>query len=429
MMRRPRAIDYLTINVYWLALSYLSNSMGVLIQPVLVAALVPEAVKGTALGVMNALGLVVAIVIQPMMGAISDRSTTRWGRRRPYILLGTSLDLVFLTLIGLAGSYWLLFAGVLLLQFASNTAHGPLQGLIPDLVPEERRGRAVGVKQVLEIVGMIAGYLVSGYFLARGQTWLALGIIMAVLALAALFTVSLVREEPSKAVPTEPLLSHLLRIFNIDLKRYPDFAWWVLSRLFILLGMNLVRNYAVYYLGYLRGLSEAEAAGWASVLMGVIAVGIAIVSYPAGRLTDRVGRKPLNILSGMLGAFGAFLFLFAKGQTLFLVAGLEVIDLLAYGAVIGLSAGIFLSANWVWAIDLVPQDEAGRYLGVSNLATAGAGVVAGLVGGPLIDLFNGLRPGLGYTAVYLTAVLTFIMGTALLFKVRETREAAFAVAG
>jgi len=351
--------------------------MGVLIQPVLVAALVPEVVKGTALGVMNALGLVVAIVIQPMMGAISDRSTVRWGRRRPYILLGTSLDLVFLTLIGLAGNYWLLFAGVLLLQFASNTAHGPLQGLIPDLVSEERRGRAVGVKQVLEIVGMIAGYLVSGYFLARGQTWLALGSIMAVLALAVLLTVSLVREEPCKEVPTEPLLGYLLRIFNIDIRRHPDFAWWVISRLFILLGMNLVRNYAVYYLGYLRGLSEAEAAGLASVLMAVIAVGIAIVSYPAGHLTDRVGRKPLNILSGMLGAFGAFLFLFAKGQPLFLVAGLEVIDLLAYGAV----------------------------------------------------LFNALRPGLGYTALYLTAVFTFIVGTALLVKVRETRETPFAVVG
>jgi len=408
-MRRPRAIHYLTINIYWFALSYLANSMGVLIQPVLVAALVPEAVKGTALGVMNALGLVVAIVIQPMMGAISDRSTARWGRRRPYILLGTSLDLVFLTLIGLAGNYWLLFAGVLLLQFASNTAHGPLQGLIPDLVPERRRGRAVGVKQLLEILGMIAGYLVSGYFLAQGETWLALGGIMALLALAALFTVSLVREEPSKEVPTEPLLGHLLRIFNIDIRRHPDFVWWVVSRLFILLGMNLVRNYAVYYLGYLRGLSEAEAAGSASVLMGVIAVGIAIVSYPAGR--------------------GSILFLFAKGQTLFLVAGLEVIDLLAYGTVIGLSAGIFLSANWVWAIDLVPEGEAGRYLGVSNLATAGAGVVAGFGGGPLIDIFNALRPGLGYTVLYLIAVLTFIVGTALLVKVRETREAAFAVAG
>lgn len=428
-MRRLRAIDYLTINLYWFALSFLANSMGVLIQPVLVAALVPEEVKGTALGVMNALGLVVAIVIQPMMGAVSDRSTARWGRRRPYILLGTSLDLVFLTLIGLAGNYWLLFAGVLLLQFASNTAHGPLQGLIPDLVPEERRGRVVGVKQLLEIIGMIAGYLVSGYFLAQGQTWLALGSIMAILALAALLTVSLVREEPLKEAPTEPLLGHLLRTFNIDIRRYPDFAWWVVSRLFILLGMNLVRNYAIYYFGHLRGLSEAEAAGWASVLMAVIAVGIAIISYPAGHLTDRVGRKPLNIISGILGAFGAFLFVFAKGETLFLVAGLEVIDLLAYGAVIGLAAGIFLSANWVWAIDLVPQEEAGRYLGISNLATAGAGVVAGFVGGPLIDIFNALRPGLGYTALYLAAVLTFIVGTAFLVKVRETRGVAFAVAG
>ncbi len=425
-MRRLRPLDYLHINLYWFALTYFSQSMGTLIQPVLVAGLVSETIKGTALGVMNALGLVVAIIVQPVMGAVSDRSTSRWGRRRPYILLGTGLDLLFLTMIGLAGNYWLLFAGVLLVQFASNTAHGPLQGLIPDLVPPEKRGKAVGVKQVLEILGMMAGYLVSGYFLAQGQTWLALGSIMALLALAALFTVSLVREEPSKEVPS---VTHLLGIFNIDIRRHPDFAWWVVSRLFIVLGMNMVRNYVDYYFVYLRGLSEAEAAGWASVLMGVIAVGIAIVSYPAGRLTDRVGRKPLNILSGTLAGFGAFLFLFAKGRTLFLVGGLEVVDLLAYGTVIGLSAGIFLSANWAWAIDLVPQDEAGRYLGVSNLATAGAGVVAGFGGGPLIDIFNALRPGLGYTALYVAAVLSFAVGTALLVKVREPREAGFAGAG
>ena len=420
-MRKMHPLDYLNINLYWVALSYFANSMGTLIQPVLVAGLVSEAVKGTALGVMNALGLVVAIIVQPVVGAVSDRSTSRWGRRRPYMLLGTGLDLAFLIMIGLAGNYWVLFAGVLLVQFASNTAHGPLQGLIPDLVPEEKRGKVVGVKQVLEILGMVGGYMATGYLLAQGETWLAIGVIMALLVLMVFLTTFLVHEEPLKEAPAEPIWGYLLRTFKVDVRQYPDFAWWVVSRLFILLGMNLVRNYAVYYLGYLRGLTEAEAAGWAGSLMAVIAVGIVLVSYPAGHLTDRLGRKPLNLLSGLLGAFGAFLFLFATGRTIATVAGMEVIDILGYGAVVGLSAGVFLSANWVWATDLVPRDEAGRYLGLSNLATAGAGVIAGFGGGPLIDIFNARRPGSGYTALYSAAVLSFLVGTALLLKVRETR--------
>jgi Na+/melibiose symporter-like transporter len=410
------------------------NSLGPLILPVLIPPLVGEGFKGTALGVLSSVSLIVAIVVQPLAGAISDRSTFRWGRRRPYILTGTLFDLVFLTGIILSGSYWLLFASYLLLQVSSNVAHGPLQGLIPDLVPEEKRGAASGVKQLLEIGGVIITSLATGRLLGQGQSGLALGSIMALLVVSMLLTVVGVRETPLSSSEFRPfaLLQGKVSSFEVRnpfswrkrvspapeaglralfrvLFASADFFWWLVSRLFILLGVNLVRNFAQYFIADVLRLPNPPAA--AGDLLAVLAVAILFIVYPAGLLSDRFGRKPLNVFSGLLGALGAFLLLFAHSYN----------DLLLYGGIIGLSIGTFLSVNWAWATDLIPAAEAGRYLGISNLATAGAGVLAGL-GGPLLDFFNARQPGQGYTVLFLAAALSYLLGTALLLKVRESRK-------
>ena len=90
------------------------------------------------------------------------------------------------------------------------------------------------------------------------------------------------------------------------------------------------------------------------------------------------------------------------------------------GALIGVSIGIFLSVNWAWATDLIPADEGGRFLGISNLATAGSGVLAG-VGGFMLDAFNAQSHNLGYTALYLTATICYLLGTAVAVAVKDTR--------
>jgi Na+/melibiose symporter-like transporter len=130
-MRKLKWWDYITINIYWLGLNIASGSLTPIILPFLVAKFVPPEVKGTYLAYVRVAGLAVAMMIQPMAGLLSDRNTSRWGKRRPFIFVGTVLDLVFLTIIALAKDYWTLFAGILLLQFSSNIAHGALQGPNP----------------------------------------------------------------------------------------------------------------------------------------------------------------------------------------------------------------------------------------------------------------------------------------------------------
>jgi Na+/melibiose symporter-like transporter len=411
-LKRFRPADYVSISVYWFGLSYLWNSLHPIVLPTVVPLLAPANLKGSALGIMTSLGLLLAVVVQPAAGAVSDRTSSRWGRRKPFIFLGTLFDLVFLVGIALAGNYWLLLTFYLLLQLSSNTAQGPYQGLIPDLVPEGRRGAASGAKQVAEILGIIVTAKVTAHFVGQGQVPVAVGTIAAFLLITMIITLLAIREQP--AWEASPTVASERRPRTIN----PDYLWLLVSRLLVLLGMNLVRNFALYFMDDVLHMPNAAAA--TGNLLAIIALCILAITYPAGHLSDRVGRKRMNVFAALLGAVGAFLLLSARGQVLLSFMGLEFTDVLLYGSIIGLSAGIYLSSNWAWATDLIPKDEAAGYLGITNLATAGAGVLAGL-GGPLMDLFNARQPGLGYTALYSAAGLAYLLGALVLLAIREKR--------
>src|SRR5512143_3155516 len=148
-MKRLHWYDYITINLFWLGLNIRNTALGSIFMPYLVAIFAPEAIKNTALGAMRSAGLVIAMLVQPAAGMLSDRSTSRFGRRRPYILVGAIFDCLFLAAIALSWNYLALLVSILLIQFSSNVSHGPLQGLIPDLVPEGERGRASAGTTVL----------------------------------------------------------------------------------------------------------------------------------------------------------------------------------------------------------------------------------------------------------------------------------------
>ena len=151
-----RPYDYIKITIFGFALSALWSSLHTIIMPLRLLDFVPEALKNTYLDLLILTGLILGMAVQPIAGAISDRSDFGWGRRRPYILLGTILAMLFLPGIGLAGSYAAIFIIYCLLQVSSNTAQGPFQGFIPDLVPEGKRGLASGVRSLLNIVGGVA---------------------------------------------------------------------------------------------------------------------------------------------------------------------------------------------------------------------------------------------------------------------------------
>ena len=153
---RFRPLDYDKITIFGFGVSALWSCLHTIILPMRILDFVPEALKNTYLDLLILTGLFLAMAAQPIAGAISDRSGFSWGRRRPYILLGAILMLLFLPGIGFFGSYAAIFIIYCLLQVSSNMAQGPFQGFIPELVSQEKRGLASGVRSFLNLLGGIA---------------------------------------------------------------------------------------------------------------------------------------------------------------------------------------------------------------------------------------------------------------------------------
>ena len=403
-------LDYLKITVLGFALSGLAGSMNSIILPVRLLDFLEESQKNSYLGLITFAGLVLAMITQPVIGAVSDRCRINWGRRRPYILAGVILVLLFLPGIALAGSLPLFFFVYCVLQVSSNTAQAPYQAFIPELVPPDKRGRASGVKNVVEILGGIAlmrlaAYLMGQYeeFASVSWLWITQGVLAAVFLVTGLFTLLKVKEKPVSESPTST--SSLFKSFKIDLK-HRDFGWFLASRSVLGIPGVILQIFTLYYLmDYIGIENPTEVAG---DLMVVVGLSILAMVYPAGWLTDRIGRRPVVISSGLVGALGIVCLYFSHSY----------VPLLLSGAVIGMANGIMLSSTWALATDLTARGEEGRYLGVTNIALAGGSALARLVG-PVIDFFNNIESGLGYQIMLLVCFTGFIAGVLLILKVKK----------
>lgn len=477
-MKRLRWHDYLTLNLFWFGLNIRNTALGSIFMPYLVGLFAPEAIKNSALGGMRAAGLVIAMLVQPAAGLLSDRSTSRFGRRRPYILIGALLDLVFLTAIALSWDYWSLLVAVLLIQFSSNISHGPLQGLIPDLVPDDERGRASAIKAIFELLPLIVVGLTIAKLVGAGRLGWAVFATGAALLVVTIITILFVREQPLRERPMVPFWPPMLRVLGMlagiaigalagmlgggllgglaglitlsfankatalavgvgvsgavamivaviagvwagalatlgqDARRQSSFTWWIVNRLMFLAAATSLQGSVFYFVMYAFKLSDSDSSVLTGNLTTVIGVFILVTALVSGWLADRIGRKRLVGLSGMVASLGNFLLLgtiWVPNLTMIYIAG----------TIIGLGTGLFMTANWALGTDLVPAAEAGRYLGISNLAGAGAGIIGAGIGGLIADYLNGYRPGLGYFSIFASYAILFALSAVSLLGVRR----------
>jgi Na+/melibiose symporter-like transporter len=280
-------------------------------------------------------------------------------------------------------------------------------------VPEQRRGLASGVKALLEIVGGIAlmypiAVFMDRYLLGEGSQWLwlVLGLLAIVLLGVMLAAVLMVKERPILRGTGISLLTTLHKTFKIDIRANRDFIWFLVSRLFVFMAFATVQQFALNFLRDVIGVTNpAEATARFSILA---VFGMLAIVYPAGYLSDRIGRKPIASGAGLLGALGiAIIFLSQDYGTMLWAAG-----------IIGIAIGAFNSSNWALATDLVAKGEEARYLGLTNLATAGGAALARLIG-PLIDFFNAYTPGLGYQVMLGACFIYFMAGAILVLKIKR----------
>lgn len=423
-MKKSSTLDLLVINAYWFGLSILWNGLHVIILPAVLLNFVPEMRKNTYLGLLTFFGLILAMFIQPLAGSLSDRWQSRWGKRRPLMTFGTALDFIFLAVLGWAGGVIWLAIGYIGLQFTSNIAHGPAQGLIPDRVPPQQHGAASAVKNLMDMGGLVVASLLMGNLLDPDapNALLPLGVVAVVLLISALITISGTREMSSLPVAREPAVhpvvpsqpqffSRLRALFDIEWQsvlRHPAYPWLIGSRFLFLLGIYDIQVFAQYYIRDV--IPTDNPIKLTGDLLASITLALIACALVGGWIGDRFGHKRVQYAAAAVGALGCLLLLLARDAT----------SLLVYGGILGMGIGLFITSNWALLSRLAPLAEAGVYLGLTNLATAGSGA-AGRLMGPVIDMLNNSNPGAyqGYSAMFIFGAVCTGLSALLLAKVKE----------
>jgi len=402
--------DMVALNAYWVGLSFKWNALHPIIIPAVLLNYVPDAQKNTYLGVLTFAGLVIAMVIQPVAGAISDGWASPFGRRRPFMVAAVWFDLLFLSVLAWGGGLLWLFIGYVGLQFSSNIAHGPAQGLLPDRVVPEKLGMASGLKTFMDMFSLIIVSLLAGRLLdpATNDPTLIILVLMAVILISTALTVILTPEEPTG--PGQHIDWVTLRAqFHIDFRAHPSYWWLIAARGLFLLGIYGVQAFAQYYLQDVIRVPEPPRQ--TGDLLAVLTLSLIVLVLFGGWLSDRIGPKKLLVTASLLTAAGMVLMLLPRSMP----------GVMAVGSVLGAGIGLFLTSNWALANRLAPGAEAGKYLGLTNLATAGSGALARLEG-PALDWLNGLWPGqwVGYTMLFVFGAVCMVLSVSLVSRIQTT---------
>lgn len=403
--RVPRLgkIDYVNISVLAFGLAALSTSLGQIILPLRVLDVAPEGLKNTYLGILTFMGMGMAMLVQPVVGYLSDRTTLSWGRRRPYIFLGSLVATVLMVGIGAATNYlWLLVMSVLVQLFA-NVAQTPYDAMVKDQVPQNQRGQVSSIRSISGAAGAVLLVLATGLLMDRHMIgerdlwlWTALALPVVFMALTALWTMASV--EDREAIPLSAEEEE--RAQRREKKTHGQMKVLLGAAFCFTLAGGILMSYTLYFLQDVVKLENpASGVGFLAISVGVTVI---VVLYPAGLLSDKVGRRlPLYVSAG-LGSVGSLLYLFAQNLT----------HVLLIGVLLGVAVGIFMAAGRALITDIVSERRAAQHMGFANFALIG-GLAASKLAGPGVDYLNGLNDNLGYYVLLVLCAAAFCIGAVL----------------
>ena len=411
------SLALIRLNAFSFGLSGFVLAMDTAVLPVIVLSLAPEGLKNSYLAALGMGGLLVAALVQPLVGRLSDRTRSPFGRRVPYIVGGTVVVCASLVLTLLAPNFAALFAAWMFIQANLNIAYGPGMALIRDLVPRSRIGVASSLKILLDAVGGLALITASAALIGQAAEadigpvhvyvnweWAILALLVTALLVTVGITCStvLARDPRRRARPARRGDSAATRVLD------PQMALFLASRLLM---MTAIYSFPTYGLFFLRDVFEAEnPAQTLSQMIPAIGGSLAVAVYVAGRVSDRVGRKPVVIAGAAAGAV----------STAWLLTTDTTTGLLITASVIGASSGAMLSASWALANEMGDEQRAGTHIGIVNLSTIGGAAIPRLFG-PGIDLLNHTAEDFGYKALIGGCAALFVAGAITLLPVKAAR--------
>ncbi|CAB4963157.1 MAG: MFS transporter [Actinobacteria bacterium] len=362
--------------------------------------------KEAALAWVTGVGAFVAIVANPLAGALSDRTTSRFGRRRPWILLGALIGAVMIALLSTQTTVVGLAVLWGLGQAAVNAAYSALTAAIPDQVPVPQRGAASGWVGMSQTLGVVLGVALVSFVITglAGGTFLT-GLLLVVLVIP--FLVVLNDSRLAKADRPPFHLGQFVRDFWVSPRKHPDFAWAWAARFLVSLGSAMATLYLLFFLQDRVGQPQAEAAQSQTVLIALYAVGTMVTAVIGGIVSDRSGRRKVYVIgASIVMACAALLLVGTTTMQMAMVAAL----------ILGLGYGAYLAVDQALITQVLPRaDDRARDLGVINIANSAPQVLGPVIAAALVTSFG------GYPALYaVTAVIT-LLGAAAVIPIRSVR--------
>ena len=408
----------LRISAYWLGLTAIDAGVNIAVQNRVQferSIVADPLMTGTAAAVVGLAGALIAIFVQPTVGYLSDFTSSRWGRRKPYIVVGSLLDVAFLMGIAFSNSLVSLAAFVALLSISTNTARGPFQGYVPDLVAESQVGTASAMVGLMQVAGNVAGTIIAT--VAVGMHNIPAGI--AAIALVELVTMLSVVLRVGQGLPPRaregrswPRIAR--ETWSTDILGERSYLWLLGSRFLFLAAGGILFNLAIKYLSETIGQTQEAANDTIRLISILIVVAVVAVSVPAGRLSDRIGRKP--VIYGACAVGGASMVIAAAAPSVaFVYAG---------ALLYGVASGVFVAVDWALMTDIIPRASSGRYMGLSNVATGASSPFAVALGGVVADVVNRAAGiGVGMRVSLIVALVLYGLAAWALHPVREPRRA------
>jgi MFS family permease len=383
--------------------------IGIKIQSLVAAGAIPENGGTAAAAVLGGFGALFATLANVVFGRLSDRTTSRLGRRRIWIVTGTVIMTVAFVIMALAPSLVVAVVGWSLAQLGANMTLAPFIATIADQVPKFQRGKITAALGIAQNVGILGGTYVAEWF---ADQLIVMFVAPSILAIAVMVVFAIVL--PDRRLPVKPPRATLRdwgETFWVSPLKFPDFglAWW--SRFLITFASFGFTTFRFFYLLNHIEVPEEQILGVISTSVLIYTIALVVVSYFSGWLSDRIGRRKVFVWSSTaLFALGTFALIFVEDVGTFFI--LE--------AILGIAYGMYVGVDLALVVDVLPNpDDSGKDLGVFNIANALPQTIAPLIGGFLV--YANDPTGNNYALWFSVCAVAAIVGAIVIFPIKKVR--------
>ena len=403
---RPRVVAAMALAQLGLFLALLTpvfSSLAIKVQ-----AIVPDDEQVGALGLVSSLGALAALLANPVFGRISDRTTGRLGRRRPWLVIGALGLTAGLAVIATTDSLTVVAVAWFGSQMSANAALAAFTASVADQVPVFKRGKVAGLIGVMQNLAIL-GAAYAAKVLGADTLLLFMVPAMVGLVLVVVYAIALPDRPLPRRPPSGGSLRTVLRTFWVSPRQHPDFAWAFTSRFMIILAMFMFTTFRLLYLQDQLGLPKHRAV--AVMATGVLVYTLALMAagQVAGWLSDRLRRRK---------AFVSFSALVFGIGTALLITTHSVDAFYAAEGVLGLGYGVYAGVDLALVLDVLPDpDDSAKDLGVFNIANAAPQSVAPALGALLVNI----RGGHEYHLLLGTAAAVCTIGALAVIPIKNVR--------